>query len=190
MGRFSYSPPSNRALQDIGRLPVGEPAPEVAFLPVDVDPGAYAATLGEVIANQLEGDPAADLPVVVRAGIAHAASRLDLTPGRSPSSTVAILRTREGVADLYVLPATVVLVRHVPLPVVALPVGAPGSGHDQHRTPWTRGRAHQRHDASSGAVARRALVAAEATSACPIACWRVDVQRRLEAQILRERSSQ
>ena len=74
-----------------------------AFLPVDVDPGTYADTLGQAIAHQLDDDPAADLAAVVRAGIAHAADQLDLTAGRSPSSTVAILRTREDVADLYVL---------------------------------------------------------------------------------------
>lgn len=75
-----------------------------AFLPVDVDPGTYAGTLGEAIANQLDDDPAADLPAVVGAAIAHATARLDLTPGRSPSSTVAILRTGDdAVADLYVL---------------------------------------------------------------------------------------
>jgi hypothetical protein len=74
-----------------------------AFLPVDVDPDTYADTLGEAIANHLDDDPTAELPAVVRTAIAHAAERLDLTPGQSPSSTVAILRTRENAADLYVL---------------------------------------------------------------------------------------
>lgn len=74
-----------------------------AFLPVDVDPGTYADTLGQAIANQLDDNPAADLPDVVRAGIAHTAARLDLEPGQSPSSTVAILRANGDGADLYVL---------------------------------------------------------------------------------------
>jgi hypothetical protein len=74
-----------------------------AFLPVDVDPGTYAATLGEVIADRLDDDRAAELPALVRAAISQAAHRLDLVPGRAPSSTVAVLRTRDGVADLYVL---------------------------------------------------------------------------------------
>lgn len=74
-----------------------------AFLPVDVDPGNYASTLGEYIANQLDEDAAADLPAVVHTAIRSTAARLDLTPGRSPSSTVAILRTHGGAADLYVL---------------------------------------------------------------------------------------
>ena len=74
-----------------------------AFLPVDVDPGTYASTLGEAIANQLDDNPTADLCAVVRTGITHTVTQLDLTPGRSPSSTVAILRSHEDVTDLYVL---------------------------------------------------------------------------------------
>lgn len=74
-----------------------------AFLPVDVDPGTYASTLGTDIAHQLDDDTAVDLPAVVRTAITRTAERLDLTPSRSPSSTVAILRTRENEADLYVL---------------------------------------------------------------------------------------
>lgn len=74
-----------------------------AYEPVDVDPGTYAATLGEAIADRLDHEPSADLRAVVSAAIAHTAARLDLTPGRSPSSTVSILRVRDHVADLYVL---------------------------------------------------------------------------------------
>lgn len=74
-----------------------------AFLPVDTDPGTYAETLGEAIANQLDDDPTADLAVVVRTGIARTATRRHLTPGRSPSSTVTILRSGESGVDLYVL---------------------------------------------------------------------------------------
>ena len=74
-----------------------------AFLPVEVDPGTYADTLGRTIADQLDHDPAADLRDVVRTAITLVAHRLDLTPGRSPSSTVAILRSHNERADLYVL---------------------------------------------------------------------------------------
>jgi hypothetical protein len=74
-----------------------------AFAPVDVDPGDYANALGEVIADQLETDPNRDLSQVVAAAIANASTALHLSTGPSPSSTVAILRTRADAADLYVL---------------------------------------------------------------------------------------
>ncbi|MBN9097016.1 MAG: hypothetical protein J0I49_02715 [Pseudonocardia sp.] len=76
-----------------------------AHEPVDVDPATYAQLLGETIANQLDHSPAADLADVVGIGIRRAAVRLHLTAGAgtSPSSTVSILRARDGRADLYVL---------------------------------------------------------------------------------------
>lgn len=74
-----------------------------AFAPVDVDPGDYANVLGETIAGQLDTDPDQGLPQVVATAIAHASSALRLGAGSSPSSTVAILRTRAEAADLYVL---------------------------------------------------------------------------------------
>jgi hypothetical protein len=74
-----------------------------AFEPVDVDPATYADTLGRTTADQLDHRPDAALSDVVATAITATADRLDLRPGWSPSSTIAILRTREGVADLYVL---------------------------------------------------------------------------------------
>ncbi|WP_308283493.1 hypothetical protein [Pseudonocardia nigra] len=74
-----------------------------AFVPVEVDPATYAQTLGAHIAARLDDDPAARLPGIVAASIRHTAAELDLTPGRSPSSTVSILRARTSTADLYVL---------------------------------------------------------------------------------------
>jgi hypothetical protein len=74
-----------------------------AFEPVNVDPGTYAETLGAHIADQLDRDPTTDLSVVVAAGIAYTVNQLHLAAGHSPSSTVAILRTRDAAADLYVL---------------------------------------------------------------------------------------
>jgi hypothetical protein len=74
-----------------------------AFAPVDVDPGDYAATLGQTIADQLDTDPNRNLPAVVAAAIAHTTAVLRLGAGTAPSSTVTILRTRAQTADLYVL---------------------------------------------------------------------------------------
>ncbi|MGD9529139.1 MAG: hypothetical protein AB7V44_20385 [Pseudonocardia sp.] len=74
-----------------------------AFEPVDLDPGDYAQALGEAIAAQLDHEPAIPLTDAVATAIRVVTERLDLTPGRSPSSTVAILRVRDHAADLYVL---------------------------------------------------------------------------------------
>lgn len=74
-----------------------------AFLPVDIDPATYAATLGEAIADQLDRQPSTPLFTVVSDGIARAAQQLRLTEGRSPSSTVSILRARDERVELYAL---------------------------------------------------------------------------------------
>ena len=74
-----------------------------AFEPVDVDPASYADTLGQMIVEQLDQQPGGALADVVATAITATADRLDLRPGWSPSSTVAILRTYDTVADLYVL---------------------------------------------------------------------------------------
>lgn len=74
-----------------------------AFAPVDVDPGDYAATLGQAIADDLDRVPSRDLAAAVADAITHTATALRLGDGPSPSSTVTILRTRDGAADLYVL---------------------------------------------------------------------------------------
>lgn len=74
-----------------------------AFEPVGVDPDNYAETLGAAIADQLDRQPALLLADAVTAAIAETAARLHISPGRSPSSTVSILRARDDAADLYVL---------------------------------------------------------------------------------------
>jgi hypothetical protein len=74
-----------------------------AFEPVDVDPGLYAETIGAVIAEQLDRRPAQSVADAVAAAISHAVQKLALTAGRSPSSTVSILRHRPDAVDLYVL---------------------------------------------------------------------------------------
>jgi hypothetical protein len=74
-----------------------------AYEPVHVDPATYADHVGRVIAGRLDQDPNADLAAAVAEAISHAAVHLDLSPGRSPSSTVSVLRTRDDVVDFYVL---------------------------------------------------------------------------------------
>jgi hypothetical protein len=65
-----------------------------AFVPVEVDPATYAQTLGTHIAARLDQDLIAELSDVVAVSIRETAAELQLTPRRSPSSTVSILRTR------------------------------------------------------------------------------------------------
>jgi hypothetical protein len=74
-----------------------------AFEPNDIDPATYAEALGAAIADQLGGRPDIALADAVAAAIRGTAVRLDLSSGRSPSSTVSILRARDDAADLYVL---------------------------------------------------------------------------------------
>lgn len=76
-----------------------------AHVPVDIDPATYAQSLGTSIAEQLDHSPADDLAAVIATGIRDTARTLRLTSGAStsPSSTVSILRTRNDIADLYVL---------------------------------------------------------------------------------------
>jgi hypothetical protein len=74
-----------------------------AFEPVDVDPATYADTLGRIITDELDDRPATALAHVVATAIARTADQLNIRPGWSPSSTVAILRIRDTAADLYVL---------------------------------------------------------------------------------------
>lgn len=74
-----------------------------AFEPVDVHPATYARTLGTSITALLHGQP--DIPIAdaVAEAIRRTTTKLDLTGGASPSSTVAILRARKEAVDLYVL---------------------------------------------------------------------------------------
>ncbi|GAA1189862.1 hypothetical protein [Pseudonocardia alaniniphila] len=74
-----------------------------AFEPVDIEPSTYAESLGRTIADELTMVPEAPIADAVAKAIRRTTAKLDLRPGASPSSTVAILRTRFGAADLYVL---------------------------------------------------------------------------------------
>lgn len=71
-----------------------------AFEPVDLDPGEYADAIGREIVRRLPGANIAD---AVAGAIHDTATAYELQGGRSPSSTVSVLRMRDDVADLYVL---------------------------------------------------------------------------------------
>ncbi|SFO37838.1 hypothetical protein SAMN05216207_104918 [Pseudonocardia ammonioxydans] len=70
------------------------------FVPVDVDPGQYAETLGDGILKRL---PYMAIPDAVAAAIESTSQTLRLQPGKSPSSTVSILHVSEQEAHLYAL---------------------------------------------------------------------------------------
>jgi hypothetical protein len=63
-----------------------------AFRPVPVPAAVYADTLGKTMAESLSSSPSANLVSVLADGIEETASVLSLTPGDSPSSTVAMAR--------------------------------------------------------------------------------------------------
>lgn len=71
-----------------------------AFEPVDLDPGEYADAIGREIVRRL---PESEIAAAVAGAIDATANTYDLHAGRSPSSTVTVLRVGEGVAHLYVL---------------------------------------------------------------------------------------
>ncbi len=74
-----------------------------AFASVELDTSTYIDALGCYIATALRSADRANLADVVSDAIAVVADRFELRPGRSPSSTVTILRTRRQHADLFVL---------------------------------------------------------------------------------------
>lgn len=87
------------------RVLIGEDAVVVldgatAFEPVDLDPGEYAEAIGRQIIRRLPGATIAD---AVAGAIRDTADAYDLRAGRSPSSTVSVLRVGDGETDLYVL---------------------------------------------------------------------------------------
>ncbi|GAA1025313.1 MULTISPECIES: hypothetical protein [Amycolatopsis] len=74
-----------------------------AFVPVPVPPARYADELGGSLRDRLEREPGSELPTVLADAIADVAHRLELRPGRSPSSTVTILREHADWIDILVL---------------------------------------------------------------------------------------
>ncbi|HEY3691622.1 MAG TPA: hypothetical protein VGL46_15220 [Pseudonocardiaceae bacterium] len=74
-----------------------------AFVPVPVAPAVYAHTLGNRLQQQLDHAPGGDLTELLAAAIDDVAAELDLHPGRSPSSTVTIVREHDGWLDILLL---------------------------------------------------------------------------------------
>lgn len=74
-----------------------------AFAPVPVTPNEYVDALGAHLAATLTAQPAVALSAALADAIEHTARRLELQPGRSPSSTVAIVRQQGENVDYLVL---------------------------------------------------------------------------------------
>jgi hypothetical protein len=74
-----------------------------AFVPVEVSPSTYVDALGHFLMESLTADPRVDLGDALAQAIEHSASLLELRPGASPSSTVAIARQDGDSIDLLVL---------------------------------------------------------------------------------------
>lgn len=74
-----------------------------AFVPVEVTPPTYVDTLGRFLVDGLATDPQIPLTDLLAQAIEGTASVLDLCPGISPSSTVAIAREDGDGLDLLVL---------------------------------------------------------------------------------------
>ncbi len=73
-----------------------------AFRPVPVPVSSYVDQLGTKLLEALENDRA-DLQTALANGIAKTAAELRLSPGQSPSSTVTIVRERQGHISILVL---------------------------------------------------------------------------------------
>lgn len=74
-----------------------------AFVPVRVSPSTYVDTLGGFLIGGLAADPWIPLTDLLAQAITGTASALGLSPGTSPSSTVAIAREDGNGLDLLVL---------------------------------------------------------------------------------------
>ena len=74
-----------------------------AFVPVPVSAQTYADDLGRRIASMLTDAPDADLIEVLAAAIKATAQAFDLSPDRSPSATVSVIRETGNGVDLLSL---------------------------------------------------------------------------------------
>lgn len=73
-----------------------------AFGPAAVSPAAYVDQLGTEIASAINASPGGPLPQILAEAITSTAAALNL-PDDGPSSTVAIARVSNGIADLLLL---------------------------------------------------------------------------------------
>jgi hypothetical protein len=83
-----------------------------AFVPVAVSPATYVDTLGRLLVEGLAAEPQIHLTDLLTQAIQSAASLLGLSPGISPSSTVAIARQDDGGLDFLVLGDTQITTPH------------------------------------------------------------------------------
>lgn len=83
-----------------------------AFIPVSVAASTYAETLGRHIQHALTERPDAELADTLAEAIDATARELALSPGESPSSTVAIARVHQDTVDLLVLGDTEIVTPH------------------------------------------------------------------------------
>ncbi|MDF2578822.1 MAG: hypothetical protein K0S49_401 [Microbacterium sp.] len=83
-----------------------------AFVPVEVSPSTYVDTLGRILVDGLTAEPEESLSKLLAYAIAESASLLDLQPGASPSSTVAIARRDGSGVDLLVLGDSQIVTPH------------------------------------------------------------------------------
>jgi len=84
-----------------------------AFTPVPVNAGTYADELGSRITAHLTDQPTTDLVDVLASAIAGARDRLELSPGKSPSSTVSIVRVGDDHVDVLVLGDSPIIVGRI-----------------------------------------------------------------------------
>lgn len=80
-----------------------------AFVPVPVPAARYAELLGHHLLDALQSKHDTDLSALLEVAIQATTEQLDLSPGRSPSSTVGILRHRGDCVDVLALGDSVIV---------------------------------------------------------------------------------
>lgn len=78
---------------------------------VSPDAGEYVDTLGPALVEQITGTPGIDLRDALAEAIRQAADKLQLIPGKGPSSTVSIVRWGDETVDALVLGDSPIIVQ-------------------------------------------------------------------------------